>query len=331
MTERDDVDDLKHLTPETVEAYFSAGVQSAFVLDGRVSARLEIDPQHQEMRLFCPAAGSDPDVTSYERISFDRVSIHGESGDWFELSVDAQGMHYEAYVLLESVVDQLRGGASFRHAVTESLAGLKELLAGRKKMSDAVVTGLIGELLVLGHTIRAIGDEEALASWLGPQSEEHDFAFENYDAEVKTTVSEARVHLIGSDTQLLPSPGRPRYLISVQITKGGAAVESFTLGELIAQVRQVLDSARLRTFDKYLETLGWRDSDRDLYPVRYQPRSTPRAYHVDDLFPAITSPRLQAIVPQHSLISGVSYRVDVTSLPFVAAFGPLDTFCEVPK
>ena len=93
MTERDDVDDLKHLTPETVEAYFSAGVQSAFVLDGRVSARLEIDPQHQEMRLFCPAVGSDPDVTSYERISFDRVSIHGESGEWFELSVDAQGMH----------------------------------------------------------------------------------------------------------------------------------------------------------------------------------------------------------------------------------------------
>ena len=191
------MDDLKHLTPETVEAYFSAGVQSAFVLDGRVSARLEIDPQHQEMRLFCPAVGSDPDVTSYERISFDRLSIHGESGEWFELSVDAQGMHYEAYVLLESVVDQLRGGASFRHSVTESLAGLKELLAGRKKMSDAVVTGLIGELLVLGHAIREIGDDEALSSWLGPQSEEHDFAFENYDAEVKTTVSEARVHLIG--------------------------------------------------------------------------------------------------------------------------------------
>ena len=129
-------------------------------------------------------------------------------------------MHYEAYVLLESVVDQLRGGASFRHSVTESLAGLKELLAGRKKMSDAVVTGLIGELLVLGHAIREIGDDEALSSWLGPQSEEHDFAFENYDAEVKTTVSEARVHLIGSDTQLLPSPDRPLYLISVQITKG---------------------------------------------------------------------------------------------------------------
>ena len=331
MSERIDVDDLKHLTPETVEAYFGSGVQSAFILDGRVSARLEIDPQHHEMRLLCPAVGSDPDVTSYERISFDRVNILGESGDWFELSVDAAGMHYEAYVLLESIVDQLRSGASFRHAVSESLAGLKDLLAGRKRMSEAVITGLIGELLVLRHVIGKLGDETALATWLGPLAEEHDFALEEFEAEVKTTLSEGRVHLIGSETQLLPTPGRPLYLISVQLTKAGAAADSFTLPELIETVRASIDLSRVRTFDKYLESLAWSQTDADLYSIRYQQRSVPKAYLVDDEFPAITTPRLNAVVPQRTLVTGVSYRVDVSTLHHAHAPAPLDTFCEDPK
>lgn len=321
-------DELGHLTPETVEAYFAAGVQSAFTLDGRVSARLEIDPQHEEMRLLCPAAGSDPDVTTYERITFDRIGIQGEHGEWFELTVDAEGMHYEAYVLLESIVDQLRGGASFRHSVSESLAGLKDLLAGRKRMTEAVVTGLIGELLVLRHVISELGDELALAAWLGPLAEEHDFGLEEFEAEVKTTLSESRVHLIGSETQLLPTPHRPLYLISVQITKAGGAGESFTLPELVDSVRGAIDVARVRTFDRYLESLSWRVADADLYPVRYQQRSVPKAYLIDEQFPAITTPRLNAVVPQRPLVSGVSYRVDVSTLNNTRPPAPLDTFCE---
>lgn len=326
MNELDD-EGSHHLSPDSVEEYFRTGVPMAFSLNKQLQARLEIEPDRDEMRLICPALGSDPDVTSYERISFERINILGEGGDWFRLTVDATRMHYEAYVLIESIVDQLGTGVSFRHAVSESLASLKDLLSSRKRLTDEKEAGLIGELLVLRHAVARLGEDGALKAWLGPLSEEHDFGFENFDAEVKTTRSEGRTHQIGSDTQLEPVPGRPLYLVSVQITKAGAAVNGFTLTELIGTTRKMLDRS-LRTFDGHLEKVGWRDQDADLYKVRFRERAAPRAYLIDDDFPAITAARLAGIIPQRILVSGVSYRVDATHLPFQVPPAPLDDYCE---
>lgn len=323
MSERD-------LTPDTVEEYFTAGVEAAFVLSDAVGATMEIDPSRQELRLISPALGADPDVTTYERIGVERINIVGKPGDWFRLTVDATRMHYEAYVLIVSIVDQLESGASFRHAVSESLSGLKGLLTSRRRMTDEKEAGLIGELLVLGHAIDRSGEDLGMLAWLGPLAEEHDFGFEGFDAEVKTTRSEARVHVIGTESQLLPSAARPLYLISIQITLAGAAHEGFTLPELVGLTRSKLDRTR-RTFDAALERVGWSDDDADLYRTRFQYRSVPRAFLVDDRFPAITGPRLDEVVPQRTLVSGVSYRVDVTHLPFAAPPAPLDDFCEEPE
>lgn len=323
MSERD-------LTPDTVEEYFTAGVEAAFVLSDAVGATMEIDPSRQELRLISPALGADPDVTTYERIGVERINIVGKPGDWFRLTVDATRMHYEAYVLIVSIVDQLESGASFRHAVSESLSGLKGLLTSRRRMTDEKEAGLIGELLLLGHAIDRSGEDLGMLAWLGPLAEEHDFGFEGFDAEVKTTRSEARVHVIGTESQLLPSAARPLYLISIQVTLAGAAHEGFTLPELVGLTRSKLDRTR-RTFDAALERVGWSDDDADLYRTRFQYRSVPRAFLVDDRFPAITGPRLDEVVPQRTLVSGVSYRVDVTHLPFAAPPAPLDDFCEEPE
>lgn len=316
-----------HLTPDTVEEYFSAGIAAAFSLSESVDAVLEIDPSNQEMRLISPALGADPDVTSYERITLERIGIVDKPGDWFRLVVDATRMYYEAYVLIESIVDQLENGASFRHAVSESLSGLKNLLAGRRRLSEAKEAGLIGELLVLGHAIQRNGEDAALDAWLGPLAEEHDFGFDDFDVEVKTTRSEARSHIIGSETQLQPTQGRVLYLISIQITLAGAAAGGFTLSELIASIRSELDSSR-RVFDMALKGLGWTDADADLYLTKFQLRTTPRSYAVDLEFPAITGLRLDQVVPQRGFVSAVSYRVDVSHLPHEAPPAPLDNFCE---
>lgn len=317
----------EHLSPETVEDYFRSGVAAAFQMGTAVESVLEIDPSRREMRLISPAQGSEPDIAAYERITVERTSLIGRPGDWYELTVDATSMHYEAYVLIESIVDQLEGGASFRHAVSESLSGFKDLLSGRRRMSEAKETGLIGELLVFQHALGRLGEDTAVGAWLGPLSEEHDFGFEDFDAEVKTTRSEARVHVIGSESQLQPVPGRPLYLVSVQITLAGAAVEGFTLPALISMIRTRLDLSR-RAFDAALERLGWKDTDADLYRTKYQLRSLPRAFVIDPAFPAITGSRLDEVVPQRVLVSGVSYRVDVSHLPFVVPPAPLDDYCE---
>lgn len=317
-----------HLDPDTVEEYFRLGVPTAFVLSEKPRTQLEIDPVQQQLRLICPVIGAEPDVAAYERLSCERIRIGGE--ERYRLSVDALDMHYEAYVLIESVVDQLRDGASFRLAVSNSLEGLKDLLSSRKKLTDEKIIGLLGELLVLNHVIQTQGEDAAVEAWLGPLAEEHDFGFEYFDAEVKTTRSEVRSHWIGSETQLEPVPGRPLYLVSMQVTRAGHAKDAFTLADLVADTRLILDG-RLDEFDRALEGLGWRDADADLYRVRYQERSVPRGYLVDDEFPAITSPRLKAVVPQRILVSGVSYRVDVTNLPHSAVPAPLAELCEVSE
>lgn len=318
-----------HLDPETVEEYFRLGVPTAFLLSEKPRAQLEIDPARQQLRLISPVIGAEPDVAAYERLSCDRIPLAG-GGERYRLTVDALDMHYEAYVLIESIVDQLRGGASFRHAVSESLEGLKDLLSSRTKLTDEKIIGLMGELIVLKHVIHAQGEDAAIEAWLGPLAEEHDFGFEHFDAEVKTTRSELRSHWIGSETQLQAVPGRPLYLVSMQVTRAGHAKDAFTLAELIRDTRLMLDG-RLEAFNKAIDDLGWRDSDADLYRVRFQQRSVPRAYLVDDEFPAITSVRLEAVVPQRVLVSGVSYRVEVTHLSHSQPPVPLDDLCEASE
>jgi len=322
-------DEAGHLDPASVEVYFRAIAPAAFQMSENPPVRLIIDPEREELRLITLAAGADPEITSYERLTLRRVRRPDDGREWFELSVDAADMHYEAYVLVESIVDQLKAGATPRLAVSESIEGLKDLLAKRNRLTDEKVAGLIGELLVLTHALDSVGEEIALPAWLGPLAEEHDFGFPTFDAEVKTTLSEARSHVIGSETQLEPVPGRDLFLVSVQITRAGAAASSFTLPELVEQARSRIGQG-LRAFDNALEALGFRDADGELYRTRFQLRSLPRAYPIDSEFPAITSARLDQVVPQRSLVGGVSYRVDVSHLPFSPAPNPLTDLCEEP-
>jgi hypothetical protein len=238
-------------------------------------------------------------------------------------------MRYVAYTLAESIVDQMLDGATFHQAVLKAIDSTRNLLSKREKLSDEKETGLLGELLVLEHLID-ISSEYAIGSWLGPDSEEHDFAFKTFEAEVKTTRSERRAHVIGSDSQLLPSPGRDLYLVSLQLTQAGAASSGFTLPEVVTRLRTKLVQ-QINAFNQKVESLGWRDEEADLYTTSFQYRSRPYAYFVDDHFPAITGPVLDRFVPQYSLVSDVSYRIDVTHLPQVAPPAPLTDFCEGPS
>lgn len=322
-----EIETPERMDPATVESYFKLGFPAGFTLLDAPHARMTIDPTREEIRLETPALGSTPEVTAYEHLGVGVIERSGER--WFDLRVDATDSRYEAYILIVSIVDQMRSGASVRHAVSEALTALKDLLKSRQRLTEEKVAGLIGELLVFNHVHNVLGEDAAMASWLGPLAEQHDFGLPEFDAEVKTTKSDSRVHVIGSETQLAPVPERPLYLISVQITRAGAASGGFSLPDLVASTRAKLDRSR-RAFDPALESLGWRDEDADLYSTKFVVRSTPRAFLVGEDFPAITPARLDSVVPQRPLVTGVSYRVDVSQLPFSAAPSPLDTLCEEP-
>ena len=302
------------LTPETLAAYVDAGIPSEQRLSDTPVCVLGIDPPRGELTLRTPATGADIDVSAYRIIHTDLFEEPGDETVWFRVTVDAEGIEYEAYSLLQSVADQLQRGDDMERALHVALDAYRGLLSRNPRLSEDQEIGLFGELIALNRLIDAIGEERALPAWLGPQSEEHDFVLEDYDVEVKTTRSERRTHVIHGLGQLAPTPGRPLRLMSVQVTRAGAADRALTLPGMIERLRGRLRVGRTH-FDGKLADLGWQDAHADrLYTTRLLLRSEPRFYVVDDAFPALTPTGIARILTHPEMMGGVDYRIDVTDL-----------------
>ena len=307
-------DDRNALTPETLAAYFDAGHPAEQRLAEEPLCVLGIDPPRGELTLRTPATGSDIDVSAYRMIRTDIVEEPGDETVWFRVTVEAKGIEYEAYSLLQAVTDQLQQGDDLERALHVALDAFRGLLARAPRLSEDQEIGLFGELVALDRLIDGVGETKALAAWLGPRAEEHDFVLGETDVEVKTTRSERRIHVIHGLGQLTPTPGRPLHLMSVQVTGAGAAGNGETLPELIERIRRRLRSGRT-DFDDRLTDCGWEDAQSDrLYTTRLLVRSEPRFYTVDEDFPAITSAGLSRIVTRPELVRSIDYRIDVTDL-----------------
>jgi hypothetical protein len=317
-----------HLTSDDLDAYYRGAIRATRRLASEPDCVLIIDPELDRILLRVPVGESAPDVSMFDRIELDVVQDYGSDDEWFELAIDATGNRYEAYHVIASIVDLMIGGVGFGPAVAETLASFKDILSRRQRLTDEQQVGLLGELLFLEHCLDRIGPQEALDAWLGAAGEEHDFVFASFDVELKSTRSEARVHVINSTTQLESSPNRPLYLLSQQFTAAGAAKRGATLPNVINRIRKTLGPQKRRVLDTEVEKIGWRDEDEALYPNRWVSRSEPRAYIVDEDFPAITPTRLASAVPKPEHVVSVQYRLDVTQLEAAPAPYPVDQFCQ---
>ena len=313
------------LTAATLEAYFTAANVVPVRLLDAPECTMRVDPTADRLELWTPLNGPEPDVRSLHRVMLRRERIADR--DWHVLAVDSRNAHVEAYSLIAAIVDDLAAGLPFYSATARSLAAYRELLLVRGRLSEEKVLGLIGELLVFEHLLGSIDESTAIDAWVGPQAEEHDFVLVDLDVEVKTTLNERRSHVIGSETQLQRSPGRPLWLISIQLTRGGAASSGDTLGDVITRVSSFLTTG-LTSMNARLEHIGWRAEEADLYPEKYLPRSRPKGYLVDERFPAITRSSLQRSIPSPELVGHVTYRVDVSDLDFGVPPGPLSNFVD---
>jgi hypothetical protein len=268
-----------------------------------------------------------PDVTAFQNIDYAFVQDSQTGNVWHELTVIAGDDKYPAYQVLAAITELLEGGLKFHEAVPVGLRAFKEIIARRPSLSEEKQVGLYGELLLLEHGL-GIDADQTLDAWLGPHEAPHDFVFRTFDAEVKTTRGQSRHHTIGSLTQLEPSPDRPLFMLSIQVTEAGAAQQGRTLARLIADLRKAIPQARSQPFTAKLDRADWDDGDADLYPKTWVLRSAPRAYAIDEMFPALTPPRVAESVPQPNLIDDVRYRVDVTQMDHSHAPDPLGSFVE---
>lgn len=300
-----------HLSVTGLEDFLRAGAPAIVPVPGEPPCAVLVDPASRRIGVRSPASGPEPDTHLYRNIEVVRSS--DAAAEWYELWIAAPGNVREAYSALCDVVDRIDEGARFDRAVTAVLTAYRDMLAPRTRMSVEQQVGLLGELLLLRHLTATEGPAAALATWRGTLSEEHDFGLVDVDVEVKTTTSEARRHLIGSVSQLQPSPGRPLWLLSIQLTRAPAG-GGRTLSELVAELSDAM-GAEVGAFEHRLDAAGWSEQDAHLYSDRYVLRTTPAAFAVDDAFPAVTQARVDSIVPNPAYVVDVMYRLDLTHYP----------------
>jgi hypothetical protein len=315
------------LTVDTLEKYFRSGTVTTHQVNESPDVIIVIDGPGQKISVLTPRNGMVLDTSSLRRVATGFELRNGT--EWARLTLDARGMYAEAYGLVISVVQAMRGGATFAAASSAAMTNMKALLAAKPRISDDKQVGLVGELLLLRSLLDSFDEYTVVDWWLGPLAEEHDYAFPAFDAEVKTTLSESRTHVIHGAGQLEPSPGRELWLVSVQITRAGGDPKGVALPGLIHEVGERLTGTRDR-FMTRLASEGWDDDDAGMYGTAYVLRTTPVAYLVDEDFPAVTRERLRSVVPHSDLVSDVTYRVNVSGRTAGSPGEPLGIFVCTP-
>jgi len=228
-----------------------------------------------------------------------------------ELRIKAYGHIYEAYLLLDNIVERCHGGQSFPESVSAAISGFAHFSSATKILSQAKQIGLIGELMLIREIESRFGIEAAQGAWLGPFREEHDFKLPFFDIEVKTTAAERREHQIGSLTQLEPTFERPLYLLSMQLTRSGASTQTTSLRGISEQLIGLsLDKGA--QLIRGLEAAGWRPDHLDLYGTEYGVRTEPLMFLVDEQFPKLSTASLLLSPEVAGKISDIQYRLDLT-------------------
>lgn len=105
------------------------------------------------------------------------------------------------------------------------------------EMSERAEAGLFGELVVLDRLMDMIGERRALQGWTGPRGMLHDFRFDEFALEVKTSTSEKTFPvIIGSldqlDEGLVPCT---LYLAGVRLKRDSEGSSVAELADVIAE------------------------------------------------------------------------------------------------
>lgn len=295
-------------------AAFADGIILTYPVGPDRQGILEIDGPGEMVRIRWPASQAESALRRYRNLSIQKATV-GQSEDLAVLEIDASKSQSAAISFATAVVTALTGNrAALSTTVLQAIGGWNDIIDEFQLLSRPKQVGLLGELLFLLHLVGAIGPELALSSWLGPPRSEHDFALEEFEVEVKTTESERRIHRVSSETQLTPSVDRKLFVLSIQLTRGGGSKESFSLSDVVTQVREVMIDYR-QAVDSRLEEAGWEDQFSELYNETFMYRSAPKLFAVDEHFPRITRDVLDENLERGELVTGVSYRIDLSSIP----------------
>jgi hypothetical protein len=236
---------------------------------------------------------------------------------WLELTLDATSRLEEAYAVLELIARKLPGPPTRLMAtVFDTLSAFAEVFDELDAPAIQSEIGLWGELHILSHIIKTVGDS-AIDCWHGPDNEEHDFALSTLDLEVKTTSSERRLHWFGAPTQLVSSPGRQLVLVSVQLTPA-SPTSGKSAPEIAEDISKVLSKSQAHLFFGKLDSIAWYQRLLVTGPHRWQIRSACAVLEVSDDFPGLTPARIAGATTDVLRLASVQQQIDVTNMAVMA-------------
>ena len=93
--------------------------------------------------------------------------------------------------------------------------------AKRERLSDEVIMGLFGELLVLNNLMDEFDANDVLPGWRGPYDQGKDFELASKDLEVKTRLEDRVSVKIANEHQLDTELDKPLELAVVTVASGG--------------------------------------------------------------------------------------------------------------
>lgn len=300
----------RHLSTPALYEHWRSGVPVVIPLPGEPELRLRIDSPSTRLTLRAPvASGVTLPRNELAHVRLDLVVHDGHR--FVEISTTDERLIVDGYAMLSAIADRIQvDHVEPLKALAETLATWRSILARRARMTPEAEIGLFGELIVV-EALLDTGDI-SVSAWRGGLREEHDFGMSDVDFEVKTTSGERRQHWIHGLRQLVPTGTMPLWLVSLQITRGGAG-QGRTLPELIQVVLSAApdEAARLHA-KRVLEAAGWTDDQADLFPDSWRARTTALALPVDGTFPSITPAHLVKASVDVGAIRQVSYEIDVT-------------------
>lgn len=242
-----------------------------------------------------------------------KLTVEGDSATFIDLTCVDRRLESVFAELASEILKRLQAGASPSNAVTGGIRDFRDLLsqAHPNDVSDEIIAGLIGELLVLSRLCEE--DVDALHAWTGPDAERHDFRRAGHAIEVKTSLRADRkvVSIHGIEQLSAPSDGT-LVLFHVRIERTANGLLS--VAELVDDLLVLgIHEPTLRT---RLGELGCHDHHAEEWNRRSFNLEGVSAYNVGPGFPAITREAFAAGKPPPGL-TNLAYNVD---LQFAAAF-----------
>ena len=298
----------RHLSWEFLARRIKRGTPSIELIEGAPRCELTVEATggRLALRINAPAA-TDERLPNFAAVECLRVGSGSRS--YVQLSCTDHERFQEFYAFLTSVADRVQLQEQPVHeAIADAAEAVRELLAGGDALSLERQLGLWGELWVLKEVASRTDWKSATEAWVanGDSPEEHDFALTKVDIEVKTTNSELRRHHVSSASQFLPKHGRELFVVSLQVTTGGAG--GTTLADSVEQARSSSPRSMSARLEKVLKAQGWRDSDADRYSTRWVHRNAPMVIEASEI------PRLIVTGANPTRLVLYSYVVDVAGL-----------------